>query len=114
MNDEFDLGIEEEVKPAGKTTVKNTGKVKEANPNQKHRIIVSETEGGPGYVAIGVNGVVTQIQCGIPVDVGIGVLNVLREATATRYKMVARAEGKEELVGHEVPAVPFQYLGVVE
>jgi hypothetical protein len=113
MNDEFDLGIEEEVTPAVKKAVK-AAKTKEVDPNQKHRIVVSEEEGGLGYVPVGVDGKVYQLQCGVPVEVPLDVVNVLRNAVTTRYRKEVQPDGRENLIPHNVPAVAFQYLGVVE
>jgi hypothetical protein len=106
-NTEFDLGI-----PPGETPKPVAPKKKVADPSkQRHIIYVAETEDGPGFITVGVDGVVDQIQCGVQVSVSYGVLCVLREAIATRYHKEQGPDGKETLVGRDHPSIPFQYLG---
>jgi hypothetical protein len=108
VNEEFDLGIDAPVEtPAPKKAPKAP------KPAQRHRIFVAEDENGLGYITVGVDGVVSQIQCGVEVEVSAGVLGVLREAVATKYHKAQGPDGKDILVARDSPTIPFQYLGPV-
>ena len=110
-NEEFDLGILEEDTPKQKASRAKPKTEASASAPQRHLVYISETEDGPGFVSIGVNGKVYQIRCGEQVSVPTEVLNVLRESIATKYHKEMGPDGKETLVGRDYPSVPFQYLG---
>ncbi len=75
--DEFGLGLSEDEAPA-----KSLKSKKESR--KMYTIFVDEEENQPNFITVGVNGKVFQIMRGVDVDVPEEVIEVLKNAIATR------------------------------
>jgi len=116
MNDEFDdlMGLGDEKPAPAEPKIKGGSRTKkEAEPVKEARrtIIIDEVEGQPNYEVVGVNGVVYQIQRGIETSVPESVVGVLRNAIATKYVKVRRADGLEDLQKRNLSSIPWRLVG---
>lgn len=111
MNDEFDdiLGMNDETPSGAGPSRSKVESVPEEEPRRK--IIIDEVEGQPNYEVVGVNGVVYQIQRGIETPVPNSVVEVLRNAIATKYVKVKRADGLEDLQKRNLSSIPWRLVG---
>jgi len=109
MNDDFDVVLGDDT-PAEKGPSRTK---REAKPKAEKRlkIIIDEVEGQPNYEVVGVNGVVYQIQRGIETLVPESVVHVLRNAIATKYVKVRRADGFEDLQKRNLSSIPWRLVG---
>lgn len=67
-------------------------KAAEKKKAEKVTIIVNSPNDGQEFLKVGLNGVMTQIAFDTEVEVSVGILNVLKDAVETRYKLNAKGE----------------------
>lgn len=107
MNDEFFGELTGDTGDGPSRTHRES--VPEEEPRRK--IIIDEVEGQPNYEVVGVNGVVYQIQRGLETLVPASVVEVLRNAIATKYVKVKRADGFEDLQKRNLSSIPWRLVG---
>jgi len=110
MNDEFDSLLDDiasDAEPSGPSRTKM-----EAKPENEERrsIIIDEVDGQPNYEVVGVNGVVFQIQRGIETMVPLSVIEVLKNAVASKYVKVKRNDGFEDLQKRDYSSIPWRLV----
>jgi len=74
-------------------------------------IFIDEVEGQPNYEVVGVNGQVHQIMRGVNVEVPRSVVEVLRNAVATRFVSVKRSDGVDDLQRSNYSSIPWRLVG---
>lgn len=110
MNEEFDLGLGEDLGEVPNAVKGKKGKVlkSEAAP-EGIRIIIDEVPGLSNYEVVGVNGKVYQIKRGVPVTVPPEVVGVLETAQLTNVEQRKnRITGETEEVVRHYSAVPWR------
>ena len=116
MNDEFDdiLGgpapEPEKAEPEKKGPSRSK---KEPTPKaeKRRKIIIDEVEGQPNYEIVGVNGTIYQIRRGEEMEVPESVVEVLRNAIASKYVTVKRSDGFEDLQKRNLSSIPWRLVG---
>ena len=105
VNDGFDdlMGLDESDSESVQSTVESVEPLM--------RIIIDEVEGQPNFETVGVNGVVYKIQRGVEVPVPRSVVEVLRNAVATKYTRVKRPDGLEDLQRRNLSSIPWRLVG---
>jgi hypothetical protein len=79
-------------------------------PERKRTIVIDEAEGQSNFEVVGVNGVIHQIQRGIPVEVPESVVHVLRNAVGTRWVQTQNADGSQGLVPRQYSTIPWRLV----
>lgn len=118
INDEFELGIDGEIVQAEAPTAPKPRRAKAAKPpkdapkaGRRYTIVIDEVEGAENYEVVGVNGVTHQLMRGVPIEVGEDVVEVLRNAIATRWVKVQREDGRTDLVPRNYSTIPWRMVG---
>ena len=111
MSDDFDSILAGDT-PEPENKGPSRSKKETAPKGEKRRkIIIDEVEGQPNYEVVGVNGVIYQIQRGIETAVPESVVEVLKNAIATKYVKVKRSDGVEDLQKRNLSSIPWRLVG---
>lgn len=112
INDELDDLLGENASEQTKVAP-TKGKVKEAKPKGEvyRTIIIDEADNQPNYEVVGVNGKIYQIQRGVETRVPESVVEVLRNAVASKYIKVRRADGVDDIQKRNLSSIPWRLVG---
>ena len=112
IKDEFDELLGDDSDKQSETTPAK-GKVKDTKPKSEayRTIIIDEADNQPNYEVVGVNGKVYQIQRGIETKVPESVVEVLRNAVASKYIKVRRSDGVDDIQKRNLSAIPWRLVG---